>query len=177
MEPSECNFEDYDFRVFDSVQDMIFAIKEKDKQYGLSRVVAGYAWSWKTRNGGEYDIDIDGLKLVWNSTQDDWVNSKNAINEVGCIHTVQGYDLNYTGVIIGPEVSYDPEKHEILVHKDKYEDINGKRSLSKPEELKSYILNIYKTLLTRGIYGTYLYVSDENLRKYLKDASADLNFT
>jgi DUF2075 family protein/DNA replication protein DnaC len=177
MEPSECNFEDYDFRIFDSVQDMIFAIKEKDKQYGLSRVVAGYAWSWKTRNGGEYDIDIDGLKLVWNSTQDDWVNSKNAINEVGCIHTVQGYDLNYAGVIIGPEVSYDPEKHEILVHKDKYEDINGKRSLSKPEELKSYILNIYKTLLTRGIYGTYLYVSDENLRKYLKDASADLNFT
>jgi DUF2075 family protein/DNA replication protein DnaC len=177
LEPSECNFEEYDFKIFDSVSEMIDAIKEKDEQYGLSRVVAGYAWSWKTKKGTGYDIDIDGLKLVWNSTASDWVNSKNSINEVGCIHTVQGYDLNYTGVIIGPEISYNPDAHEIVVHKDKYQDINGKRAVSSPGELKSYILNIYKTLLTRGIYGTYVYVSDPHLRKYIKDASLDINFT
>ncbi len=178
MEPSECNFEDYEFKIFDSVHEMIGEIKKKNTEYGLSRVVAGYAWSWKTKNGEQdYDIEIDGLKLVWNSTNDDWVNSKNAINEVGCIHTVQGYDLNFAGVIIGPEVSYDPEKHVIVIHKDKYEDFNGRRSIENDEELKFYILNIYKTLLTRAIYGTYVYVVDENLRKYLNDAVKDLNFT
>ncbi len=177
LEPSECNFEEYDFKIFDKVSDMVSAIKDKDKEYGLCRVVAGYAWSWKTRDGGDYDIEIDGLKLKWNSTTSDWVNSKESINEVGCIHTVQGYDLNYTGVIIGPELSYDSSTHSLIIHKDKYEDINGKRSIGDPEELKSYIINIYKTLMTRGIYGTYLYVVDDNLRQYLKDASKDLNFT
>lgn len=178
MEPSLCNFEDYEFKIFDSVQEMINEIKKKDAVSGLARVVAGYAWSWKTKTKKQgYDIDIDGLKLVWNSTNKDWVNSKNAINEVGCIHTVQGYDLNYAGVIIGPEISHDPIGHRILVHKKKYQDFNGRRAVESDEELKFYILNIYKTLLTRAIYGTYVYVADENLRKYLKDASRDLNFT
>lgn len=178
MEPSECNFEDYEFKIFDKVQDMIAAIKEKNTKYDLCRVLAGYAWSWKTKNGeSDYDIEIDGLKLVWNSTNSDWVNSKNAINEVGCIHTVQGYDLNFAGVIIGPEISYNPKTHKICVHKDKYEDFNGRRAIESDDELKRYILNIYKTLLTRAIYGTYLYVSDVNLRNYLKAACKDLNFT
>ena len=178
MEPSECNFEDYEFKVFDSIHQMIDEIKKKNSKHGLARVVAGYAWTWKTKNGKEdYDIDIDGLKLTWNSTNSDWVNSKNAINEVGCIHTVQGYDLNYAGVIIGPEVSYDPVAHKIVIHKDKYQDFNGRRAIESDEELKFYILNIYNTLLTRAIHGTYVYVVDEHLRKYLKDASQDLNFT
>ena len=182
LEPSECNFEDYDFQIFDKIQDMVEAIKRKDKEHKLARVVAGYAWPWKTnpknnKNREKYDIEIDGLKLIWNSTTNDWVNSKNSINEVGCIHTVQGYDLNYTGVIIGPELSYDPIKHELVIDKEKYMDINGKRSISDPKELEKYIINIYKTLLTRGIYGTYVYVIDENLRKFLKDAAEDINFT
>lgn len=178
LEPSECNFEDYEFEIFDHIADMINSIKEKNTQYDLCRVVAGYAWTWKTKERkSDYDIEIDGLKLVWNSTSDDWVNSKNAINEVGCIHTVQGYDLNYAGVIIGPEVSYNPDTHQILIHKDKYQDFNGKRSIQDEEELKFYILNIYKTLLTRAIYGTYVYIADINLRNYLKAAVKDLNFT
>jgi DUF2075 family protein len=177
LEPSECNFKDYDFKVFDDIKEMVSEIKERNKEYELSRVVAGYAWTWETKNGGEYDIEIDGLKMKWNSEINDWVNSKNSINEVGCIHTVQGYDLNYTGVIIGPELSYDPEKHELVIDRDKYKDINGKRSITDPKELEKYIINIYKTLLTRGIYGTYVYVVDENLRKFLKDSVDGINFT
>lgn len=177
MEPSECNFKDYDFRAFDDVKDMVSEIKKKNKEYELARVVAGYAWSWETKKGGEYDIEIDGLKMKWNSTNNDWVNSENSINEVGCIHTVQGYDLNYAGVIIGPEISYDPNKHKLIIDKEKYKDINGKRSITDPKELEKYIINIYKTLLTRGIYGTYVYVVDENLRQFLKDAVDDTNFT
>lgn len=159
----------YDFKVCESVHELVDSIKQKDKEHSLGRVVAGYAWPWSTKDGkSEYDIEIDGLKLVWNSTNIDWVNSKNSVNEVGCIHTIQGYDLNYVGVIIGPEVSYDEEKDELVIDPQKYKDINGKRSITSPEELKGYILNIYKTLLTRGIKGTYVYVVDDALRNKLQ---------
>ncbi len=159
----------YDFKIYDDLNNMIIDIKKHDKNHSLSRVVAGYAWPWKTKKGKQdYDIEIDGLKLVWNSTNIDWVNSPNAINEVGCIHTIQGYDLNYAGVIIGPEISYDKENNSLIVDEKKYMDINGKRSITDPDELKQYIINIYKTLLTRGIKGTYVYIVDAALREKFK---------
>lgn len=95
----------------------------------------------------------------------DWVNSPNAINEVGCIHTIQGYDLNYAGVIIGPEISYDPVQNKIVVDPKKYRDKNGRIGVEDMAELERYVINIYKTLLTRGIKGTYIYVADPALRE------------
>lgn len=156
----------YEFRMYEDIKQMVSDIKKRDSEHKLARVVAGYAWSWNTKGGKDgHDIEIDGLKLVWNSKNIDWVNSKNAINEVGCIHTVQGYDLNYAGVIIGSELSYDKDMGMLVVNEKKYKDINGKRSITDPEELRRYIVNIYKTLLTRGIKGTYIYVVDEKLRE------------
>jgi len=163
-------FPDYDFKIYNNIHEMVSDIKQKDKEFSLSRVVAGYAWPWITKNTGEgFDIEINGLKLVWNKTNQNWVNSPNAINEVGCIHTVQGYDLNYVGVIIGPELSYDDVNNKLVVDIKKYMDINGKRSITSTEELKRYIINIYKTLLTRGINGTYIYIVDKKLAKYFKN--------
>jgi hypothetical protein len=165
-------FSNYDLRIFNDINEMVNEIKIKDNKHKLARVVAGYAWPWHTKPGSrseqKHDIEIDGLKLIWNSTAQDWVNSPNAINEVGCIHTVQGYDLNYVGVIIGPEFSYDPEKRKFKVDKEKYFDTNGRNGITDPNELERYIINIYKTLLTRGINGTYIYIVDENLRNYFK---------
>jgi DUF2075 family protein/DNA replication protein DnaC len=164
-------FHKYDFKLFDDINEMREAIKEKNNEYGLCRMVAGYAWDWKTKNDDsiDYDIEIDGLKLKWNSKTQDWVNSENSINEVGCIHTIQGYDLNYTGVIIAPEFGYDLDKGEFFVDKEKYKDTAGYVGIENEEELFEYIKNIYKTLLTRGIKGTYLYVSDEGMRKHLQN--------
>jgi len=167
--PKINNFKDYDLKIFDSIREMIDQIKEKDKKYKLSRVVAGYAWPWHTKTGKkDYDIEIDGVKLIWNSVLKDWINSKDSINEVGCIHTVQGYGLNYVGVIVGPEMSYDPVSKKLIIDKEKYFDINGKKGITDQGELELYIINIYKTLLTRGIKGTYIYIVDENLRSYFK---------
>ena len=160
-------FDSYELLLFEDVADMVNAIKIKNKEYGLSRIVAGYAWEWKSKNDTAlYDIQISGNFFRWNTTNKDWVNSKNAINEVGCIHTIQGYDLNYTGVIVGAEIAY--RLNEIVINKDHYYDINGKKSVDDGEILKNYILNIYKTLLTRGIKGTYIYVCDEKLREYFQ---------
>lgn len=164
------NFPNYDFKIFSNIEEMVNEIKIKDEKHKLARVVAGYAWPWHTnpkkKKTQNYDIEIDDFKLVWNSTAQDWVNSPNAINEVGCIHTVQGYDLNYVGVIIGPELSFDYLNNKFKVDREKYFDINGRNGVTDPNELERYIINIYKTLLTRGIKGTYIYVVDKNLREY-----------
>ena len=160
----------YDLKLFENLDEMIFQIKEKENQVGLSRMVAGFAWEWiskkdKTLN----DIEINNCQLKWNSVDKDWVNSPNAINEVGCIHTTQGYDLNFTGVIIGPELDYDFTLNKFVVYKDKYKDKNGKNSITDQNILLEYVINIYKTILLRGIEGTYIYVCNENLRKYLSN--------
>jgi DUF2075 family protein/SOS-response transcriptional repressor LexA/DNA replication protein DnaC len=168
--PQSTSFSNYDFKLFDNAEQLVNEIKEKDKKHKLARVVSGYAWPWHTKPGSKsnqkHDIEIGDLKLIWNSTAQDWVNSPNAINEVGCIHTVQGYDLNYVGVIIGPEFSYDTKNKKFKVDKDKYFDTNGRNGITDPNELERYIINIYKTLLTRGIKGTYIYIVDEGLREY-----------
>lgn len=168
------DFSDYDFQVYEDLDRMVTDIKKQDTKHGLSRVVAGYAWEWKSRNDKNTpDIVIGNTGLFWNSVTSDWVNSTNALNEVGCIHTIQGYDLNYAGVILGPEISYDPIKKEIVIDRDQYFDSNGQRGVTDEEELKRYIINIYKTLLTRGILGTYVYICDENLRSYFMSGKSN----
>ncbi|HSD15583.1 MAG TPA: DNA/RNA helicase domain-containing protein [Flavobacterium sp.] len=158
---------DYEFVLFDSIEDIVQEIKLRDKENGLSRLVAGYSWEWiSNKNKDEFDIKIDDIKLKWNTVAVDWVNSINAVNEVGCIHTTQGYDLNYAGIIFGNEITYDKETDEIVILKENYFDKNGKQSINNPTELKDFILNIYKTIMLRGIKGTYIYVCDKNLREY-----------
>lgn len=165
---SQLALSDYEVFIFDDLQLMLDRIQTKEQLDGLSRLVAGYAWEWASKNNpNAFDIEINDVKLKWNSTAINWVNSKNAINEVGCIHTTQGYDLNYTGVIIGPELDFDFETNQLIVDKSKYKDKNGKNSISNPEALLAYVINIYKTILLRGIKGTYIYVCNDNLRKYL----------
>ncbi len=167
-------FKGYDLQIFDDIQDMIESIKQKDSQLGLCRNVAGYAWKWQTKgltydeiiSKGLCDIEINNMKLIWNTVGQDWVNSKHAIDEIGCIHTVQGYDLNYAGVIFGPEITYDEDEERIRIRKENYHDMNGSRGIQDENELNEYIINIYKVLMTRGIKGTYIYVCDEKLKRY-----------
>lgn len=161
---------DYEFILFDSLGEMEKKIKERNREVGLARIVAGYSWKWISRNNKNlHDIVIGDLKLKWNKEPSDWINSTNSIDEVGCIHTTQGYDLNYTGIIFGNEISYDKERCEIIIKRENYYDTAGHRGIKDPLELKEYIINIYKTLMLRGIKGTYVYVCDEGLKKYFEE--------
>jgi DUF2075 family protein/DNA replication protein DnaC len=171
----EAQFEGYDFQLFESISEMRNQVRRRDDEVGLSRLVAGYAWSWNSKNDrAAYDLEIDGHQFRWNGTQTDWIASANSIDEVGSIHTVQGYDLNYAGVIIGPDLRYDPDRQRLFVARESYFDKKGKENnpaLGKTysdDDLLQFITNIYAVLLTRGIRGTYVYVCDPNLRKYLK---------
>lgn len=177
-------FKKYDIKIFDNVNDMVENIRRKDREYGLCRNIAGYAWPWKSKgkklpmhltakdidaiaNNEVYDLDIEGYKYIWNTKPTDWINSPNSVNEIGSIHTTQGFDLNYTGLIIGNELKYDNENKKFIVDKKNYYDSKGKADTSD-EELLKYLLNIYCTMLTRGMLGTYLYICDKGLREYLK---------
>jgi len=161
------NSKEYEFLLFDSIKDFTSQIKLRETENGLSRVVAGFSWPWISKDDRTlYDIAIEGEELQWNGVANDWINSPNAINEVGCIHTTQGYDLNYAGVIIGNEVSYNVERNEIVIQKENYYDRNGHVGVTEKSDLKAFIINIYKTLMLRGIKGTYLYVCDRELREY-----------
>lgn len=159
---------DYDLRMFENPSDLVHEIREREKKDGLSRLVAGYAWEWISKDDkSKFDIQIGDVKLQWNSVPIDWVNSPNSINEVGCIHTTQGYDLNYVGVIIGPELDYDFEKKELVINKDRYKDKAGKNTIKDEQVLKDFIINIYKTILLRGIKGTFVYACNKSMQKYL----------
>ena len=166
---ANCRFssKDYEFILFDSIEDLIKEIKLRNDESGLSRLVAGYSWEWiSSKDKKLFDIKIENTSLQWNKEPIDWINSDNSIDEVGCIHTTQGYDLNYTGVIFGNEIIYDKDKDEIVILKENYFDSSGKNTIRDPEILKEYIINIYKTIMLRGIKGTYVYVCDKNLREY-----------
>ncbi|WHE35075.1 DNA/RNA helicase domain-containing protein [Microbacterium sp. BDGP8] len=166
------DFGAYDLRFFDSVAGMQAAIRKRDREVGLARLVAGYAWDWKTRgNKPGFDFELEGIPFTWNRTDKDWINSPGSLEEVGSIHTVQGYDLNYTGVIIGNDLCYDGR---VVVDRAAYRDRKGKENLSQlgrrttDADLLALVQNIYGVLLTRGILGTYVYVCDPDLREYMR---------
>lgn len=166
-------FGTYDLQLFENFEDMQKAILEKEEKHGLARIVAGFAWPWATRNGASHDIEVDGSKLVWNRRDYDWINSKTSLDEVGSIHTVQGYDLNYAAVIIGPDLGFDPFTQKLVFHRENYHDKKGKENnkvlgkVYSDDDMLEFVINIYRVLMTRGVLGTFVYVVDSDLRQYL----------
>jgi DUF2075 family protein len=176
--PERPDLGDYDLRFFDDLGEMRRAIRARDREVGLSRLVAGYAWDWvsnpKLANPAPFDIEIDGERMRWNSTDKDWINAPGSLEEVGSIHTVQGYDLNYAGVIIGPDLRVGSDG-AIVADREAYRDKKGKENTGHlkdafgDDDLLVLIRNIYGVLLTRGMLGTYVYVCEAGLRERLQD--------
>lgn len=173
--PSLPDVGDYELRFFDDLGDMHDLLRVRETEHGLARLVAGFAWPWVSkRNPARFDIERDGRQLRWNSTAKDWINSRGALDEVGSIHTVQGYDLNYAGVIIGPELRYDTTQSRMTISRADYHDKKGKENnprlgiVYSDADLQILINNVYRVLLTRGMRGTFVYVCDPELREYLR---------
>ena len=160
----------YEFKIFDEINEMKDLINKRNNSHGFSRLIAGYDWDWQSKDGSkDYDIEINNLQLKWNSKTEGWMSSKDAVNEVGSVHTTQAYTLNYAGVIIGPSLSFNKNENKINVHPELYKDRYGKQGIDE-NQVKDFILNIYYVLLTRARLGTYVYIVDEDLRKYFKDS-------
>jgi hypothetical protein len=169
----------YDFKVFDSPETLHQAIEDKNSN-NRARVVAGYCWPWRSKKDSKaYDIVIgEHYKRQWNLTQDAslWIISPNSIEQVGCIHTCQGLEVDYIGVIVGPDfivrngiIQTDGFKRDTF---DKT--IRGfkKRTKNKDatiaQEIDLIIKNTYRTLMTRGMKGCYVYCTDPETAEYFK---------
>ena len=168
-------FKNFEAKIFTNIQDFVAAIQKRESEYGLSRMVAGFAWKWSSKeNKREYDIRIDGMEFRWNSTQNNWIGSKNAPEEVGSIYTVQGDDLNYVGIIIGNDLLYRNGK--LIFNREACADSGAmkrsQRQVANNEQISEddmleQILRTYRILMNRAVKGVYIYVCDEELSKYL----------
>jgi DUF2075 family protein len=166
---SKFNNSNYELAMFDDMSYMMKRLQEMENEFGLCRSMSGYSWPWVSKtNAKEPDAIIDGVDMFWNRESIDWINSTTEVTEMGCIHTVQGYDLNYSAIIFGEEITYDKQEKKIKVIKSKYHDTKGKQALDNEDELLKYIIKIYKTMMYRGIRGTFIYVCDKNLREYFE---------
>ena len=175
LDSTNQSLNNYEFKIFDEINEMKDLINKRNNSHGFSRLIAGYDWDWQSKDGSkDYDIEINNLQLKWNSKTEGWMSSKDAVNEVGSVHTTQAYTLNYAGVIIGPSLSFNKSENKINVHPELYKDRYGKQGIDE-DQVKDFILNIYYVLLTRARLGTYVYIVDEDLRKYFKDSVLDID--
>ena len=170
---------DFDFQVVNSPKRLFDMINDKNRINNKARMVAGYCWDWKSKRDPRlYDIQLTdfNFKKKWNLTRDGslWIISPESVNEVGCIHTCQGLEVDYVGVIIGPDmvvrdskVITDPTKRSKMD-----QSIKGYKALLKEQPEKGGILldkiikNTYRTLMTRGMKGCYVYCVDKNVEEY-----------
>ena len=182
MEKVKCfdGFEfDYDIEIKDSPNEVFELIKEKNKINNKSRMLAGYCWDWKSKNDLSInDIEIGNFKMQWNfKSTYTWAIDENSIDQVGCIHTSQGLEFDYVGLIIGNDLRYENGKIITDFTKRAKTDtsLKGIKKLYKKQPEKALkladeiIKNTYKTLMTRGMKGCYIYCCDESLSKYLKE--------
>lgn len=169
-------FRNYDLRYYDNPADMHAAVREEDEKGGLARLLAGFAWrhvSKKRAKAHVHDITIGDFSVQWNRDLKDWVNSSGSINEAGSIYTIQGYDLNIAGVIIGPDLVFRDGriKHDASSYFDprgKQRNNNLRGVTYTDDDIQKFVENIYTVLLTRGIRGTYIHVVDPALREHLR---------
>lgn len=176
---------DYDFKVFDDPNEMRKAIEEKNRINNKSRIVAGYCWEWPTGNTRkdtnyhEIKIPEKNFEISWNlESGEDFAIGSTSINEAGCIHTVQGLEFDYVGVIIGDDLRY--ENGRIITDYTKRaksdNSLKGINKISKEDGIEVankiadlIIKNTYRTLMTRGMKGCYVYCTNKKLSDYLKD--------
>ena len=170
---------DYDIRICDSPEEVRELILEKNKINNKSRMVAGYCWNWikeGKNNSDIHDIQIGDFGMSWNlGSSSTWAIDPESVNEIGCIHTCQGLEFDYVGVIIGEDLRYDDGIITDFTKRARTDQslkgLKGLYKKNKEEALKiadRIIKNTYRTLLTRGQKGCYIYCVDKDLQEYLK---------
>ena len=167
---AELNF---DLQIFDNPNDLRDELRKKNQINNKARMVAGYCYDWDVKNHrGDYDIYLeDNFKAKWNLENDKiWAINPSSFEEVGCIHTAQGLEFDYVGVLIGQDLRYDDASGLIITDKTKIsKDDKSSGIKSCGIALANQLIkNTYKTLLTRGQKGCYIYCEDKPLANYIK---------
>lgn len=171
---------DYDFRIVDTPAELHELIRRKNKAKNKARMVAGYCWKWISKKDTLLkDIIIGSYKATWNLVSDGqaWIVKPDSVNEIGCIHTCQGLEVDYIGVIVGPDLIV--RNGTVITQPDKRagtdKSIHGYKALAKENlantntRLDAIIKNTYRTLMTRGQKGCYVYFVDDETRQFFVD--------
>ena len=178
--PKFQSFGNYEFKLYDDPNAMISFICQMDAKESLCRTLAGYSWEWVSDQGKgnpktvkefdaagrKRDIELDGKSYYWNLNSSQWILNSSP-EEIGCVHTSQGYDLNRVGVILGREIDYDSSSQSLVINRSLFFDTKVKQQTTDAQ-LKQFIINAYKVMLVRGIKGCYVYAFNKGLRDYLK---------
>jgi len=169
---------DFDIRVFDDPLEMRETLRGMNSINNKARMVAGYCYDWITKKSNDftvYDIELPGgFKAQWNfSNTNTWAIDNDSFNQVGCIHTSQGLEFDYVGVIIGRDLRYESGKVITDFRKRSKDDkslngLKGDKSQEAAAKMDRIIRNTYRTLMTRGQKGCYIYCEDEELSRYMK---------
>lgn len=172
---------DYDFQVLSDPNELKDLICEKNKINNKARIVAGYCWNWISKKSPDsYDITFPelGFEMKWNLTQDGslWIQSPTSVSEIGCIHTCQGLEVDYIGVIIGNDFivrdGVPLTNPDARAKTDKSLSGYKKQLRSDPELAKKradeIIRNTYRTLMTRGMRGCFIYCTDPETQAYFE---------
>jgi uncharacterized protein len=164
---------DFDFKLVSSPHELKEEIVEKRG----GRLLAGYAWDW-TKNivdgklADDVIIEEHNFSLPWNDpNRIDWAIHPECAYQIGCIHTVQGLEMDYVGVIIGKDLGYDEETKKLVIRRDEFKDKGAKPAKPKKgqvDPLIELVRNTYKTLMTRGMKGCYVYCCDKRLEAYIR---------
>ena len=170
---------DYDIRVFDSPNEVRELIIEKNNENHKSRMLAGYCWNWIASgkdNSDVHDIVIGDFEMSWNLGKSIFALDDTSIDQIGCIHTSQGLEFDYVGVIIGDDMRF--ENGHIITDFNKRartdQSMKGIKKLQKENKAEAQargeeiIKNTYRTLMTRGMKGCYVYCTNSALRDYLR---------
>ena len=171
---------DYEVRLCDDPADVQRIIIEKNRAANRARILAGYCWNWpkeSRKNSNFHDIQIGDFGISWNLDDGQaFAISENSVNEAGCIHTTQGLEFDYVGVIIGDDIRYE-DGHVVTDFTKRAKTDQSLKGIKKmykenPEEAldraDEIIKNTYRTLMTRGMKGCYIYCTDPGMREYIR---------
>ena len=172
---------DYEVRLCDDPADVQRIIIEKNRESNRARILAGYCWNWpkeNRKNSGFHDIQIGDFSISWNLDDGQaFAISENSVNEAGCIHTTQGLEFDYVGVIMGDDIRYE-DGHVVTDFTKRAstdQSVKGLKKMyrEKPDEALAradeIIKNTYRTLMTRGMKGCYIYCTDPGMREYIRN--------
>lgn len=185
--------DDFDLKIFDTPQEMYNQIAlQNSKPNQTARIMAGFCWPWSTDvvNGDLVkDVHIGDFAMPWETSDKvpyarltkkypkwfEWAYKPLGIDQVGCIYTAQGFEFDYAGVIVGPDLKYNKTAGKVITDKTACKDPVLKRNVKEANmTFDDYVRNIYRVLMSRGMKGCYLYICDENLRNYMKQLLAEM---
>ncbi len=189
---SKFDLSDFNLQILDSPHEVYNQLVKQNNVPGqTARIMAGFCWKWSDtldENGDLIkDVEIGDFKMPWETHRNftkaprgyvkwyEWAYKPEGIKQVGCIYTAQGFEFDYAGVIIGPDLIYNTASHKIETVKSATRDPMLRTAPNEATmTYDDYVRNIYRVLLSRGMKGCFLYICDENLRNYMKQLLVDM---